>query len=809
MNRYICIHGHFYQPPRENPWLNEVELQESAHPFHDWNERITDECYARNARSRILGPDGSIVDIINNYAFMSFNFGPTLLEWMEKKAPDTYAAILEADRESQRHFSGHGSAIAQAYNHMILPLANERDKETQVIWGIHDFQKRFGRLPEGMWLGETAANTETLEVMARHGIKFTILSPYQAKRVRRIGDHHWHDATNARVDPRKPYVCKLPSGSQIVLFFYDGPVSQGVAFERLLTSGEKFAGRLTSTFDPNDREPQIMHIATDGETYGHHHRYGEMALSYALHHMTKEKMAKLTIYGEFLEKHPPAHEAEIIEDTSWSCYHGVERWRSNCGCNTGGNNWHQEWRGPLRYAFDRVRDAVAPMYEEEMRKLGADPWAVRNAYIEVIMDRSEKNVRRFMKQHCDRELDRQQQINFLRLLEMQYHCMLMYTSCGWFFDEVTGIESVQDIFYAARAIQLARSINGIDLEPEFISLLEKAPSNIKDFGNAANAYRSFVKPSILDLIRVGAHYAVSSLFADDPEDLELYSYKATSEDYELFEAGHQKLAIGKVNIRSKITWSEQRITFAVLHMGDHQLYAGVREFISDEAFHAMRSDVSAAFVKGNVSRVLMNLDKHFDEDSSYSFWHLFKDDQRKILTSVLEPTIRNIEDRLEREFDSHYPLITAMTDINVMLPAALQVTIEHIINAKLEHQFKAARPKPRTIKNLLDEAKRLNVQLRKEDLEYEAAQQVTRLLIDLENDPHDPNKIVRPLKFLRVLQESPLQPDYWQAQNIAFKLKNTIYKDHMKEGGDPDWQRRLGKLYSRLKIRENGVMQPA
>lgn len=809
MNRYICIHGHFYQPPRENPWLNEVELQESAHPFHDWNERITDECYARNARSRILGPDDSIVDIINNYAFMSFNFGPTLLEWMEKKAPDTYAAILEADRESQRHFSGHGSAIAQAYNHMILPLANERDKETQVIWGIHDFAKRFGRLPEGMWLGETAANTETLEVMARHGIKFTILSPYQAKRVRRIGDHHWHDATNARVDPRKPYVCKLPSGSQIVLFFYDGPVSQGVAFERLLTSGEKFAGRLTSTFDPNDREPQIMHIATDGETYGHHHRYGEMALSYALHHMTKEKMAKLTIYGEFLEKHPPAHEAEIIEDTSWSCYHGVERWRSNCGCNTGGNNWHQEWRGPLRYAFDRVRDAVAPMYEEEMRRLGADPWAVRNAYIEVIMDRSEKNVRRFMKQHCDRELDRQQQINFLRLLEMQYHCMLMYTSCGWFFDEVTGIESVQDIFYAARAIQLARSINGIDLEPEFISLLEKAPSNIKEFGNAANAYRSFVKPSILDLIRVGAHYAVSSLFADDPEDLELYSYKATSEDYELFEAGHQKLAIGKVNIRSKITWSEQRITFAVLHMGDHQLYAGVREFISDEAFHAMRSDVSAAFVKGNVSRVLMNLDKHFDEDSSYSFWHLFKDDQRKILTSVLEPTIRNIEDRLEREFDSHYPLITAMTDINVMLPAALQVTIEHIINAKLEHQFKAARPKPRTIKNLLDEAKRLNVQLRKEDLEYEAAQQVTRLLIDLENDPHDPNKIVRPLKFLRVLQESPLQPDYWQAQNIAFKLKNTIYKDHMKEGGDPDWQRRLGKLYSRLKIRESGVMQPA
>jgi alpha-amylase/alpha-mannosidase (GH57 family) len=806
MNRYICIHGHFYQPPRENPWLNEVELQESAHPFHDWNERITDECYARNARSRILDPDGSIVDIMNNYAYMSFNFGPTLLEWMEKKAPETYAAILEADKESMKRFSGHGSALAQSYNHMILPLANTRDKHTQVIWGIEDFRKRFGRDPEGMWLGETAINTDSLEVMAEHGIKFTILSPYQAKRVRRIGDQQWHEASNARVDPRKPYLCNLPSGRQIVLFFYDGPVSQGVAFEKLLTSGEKFAGRLTSTFDPNDREPQLMHIATDGETYGHHHRYGEMALSYALHHMQKEQMAKLTIYGEFLEKHPPIHEAEIIENTSWSCYHGVERWKSNCGCNTGGNNWHQEWRGPLRIAFDRVRDAITPLYEQEMAKLGADPWRVRNAYIQVIMDRSEKHVKRFMKEHCGRELDRHEQVMFLRLLEMQYHAMLMYTSCGWFFDEVTGIETVQDIFYAARAIQLAKSINGLDLEPQFVELLEKAPSNIKEFGNAANAYRAFVRPGILDLIRVGAHYAVSSLFAEDPENLELYSYKATSEEYDLQEAGHQKLAVGKVIIRSKITWSEQRITFAVLHMGDHQLYAGVREFISDEAFETMRHDLSSAFIKGNVSRVLMNLEKHFGEDSSYSFWHLFKDDQRKILTSVLEPTIHNIENRLEREFDSHYPLITAMNELNVSLPTALQMTIEHILNTKLEHQFKASRPRPRTIKNLLDEAKRLNVQLRKEDLEYEAAQQVTKLLQDLENDPDDPNKIVRPLKFLRVLQGSQLQPDYWQAQNIAFRLM-PLYQEHLQEGGDPDWQRRIGKLYARLNIKQRTVRE--
>jgi alpha-amylase/alpha-mannosidase (GH57 family) len=805
MNRYICIHGHFYQPPRENPWLNEVELQESAHPFHDWNERITEECYARNSASRILDGEGRIVDIMNNYAFMSFNFGPTLLEWMEKKAPDTYKAILDADKESMKRFSGHGSALAQSYNHMILPLAGTRDKHTQVCWGIYDFKKRFGRDPEGMWLGETAVNTETLEVMAEHGIKFTILSPYQAKRTRRIGEKDWRDATNARVDPRKAYVCNLPSGRSIILFFYDGPVSQGVAFEKLLTSGEKFAGRLTSTFDPNDREPQLMHIATDGETYGHHHRYGEMALSYALHHMKKEQMAKLTIYGEFLEKYPPVHEAEIIEDTSWSCYHGVERWRSNCGCNTGGNSWHQEWRGPLRNAFDWLRDTLAPMFEREMEKLGADPWKTRDAYVELVMDRSEGTVKRFIKEHTGRDLSRTEQSQFLRLLEMQYHCMLMYTSCGWFFDEVTGIETVQDIFYAARAIQLAHNVDGQDYETRFVELLEKAPSNVKEHGNAANTYRKFIKPAILDLIRVGAHYAVSSLFADDPENLELYSYQATSEHYDLQEAGHQKLAIGKVRIRSKITWSEQSITFAVLHMGDHQLYAGVREFISEDRFKSMRQELSESFSKGNISRVLMHIDRHFGTDS-YSFWHLFKDDQRRILNSVLEDTVENIENRLEREFDSHYALINAVNDLGLGLPVALQMTIEHIINTKLQNQFQASRPKTRTIKNLLDEAKRLNVQLRNEELEYDASLQITRLMHELEKEPLEPMRIVRVLKLLNVLNESNLEVDYWQAQNIAFRLK-PIYADHLQETGDPDWQRRIGKLYARLNIREAGVLE--
>src|SRR5512147_3234266 len=330
MDRYICIHAHFYQPPRENPWLEAVEMQDSAYPYHDWNERITAECYAPNAASRILDHEGRIVKITNNYARISFNFGPTLLSWMEQNAHRTYEAILDADAISRETFSGHGSAIAQAYNHMILPLATRRDKHTQVLWGIRDFQHRFQRDPEGMWLPETAVDIETLEVLADLGIKFTILAPHQAKQMRKLRASHgpqaqpdgqgkssaagsaeaksgtdggrasqWHVVEGAKIDPTRAYVCPLPSGRSINLFFYDGPISRAVAFERLLANGEGFAARLLNGFYENRKWPQLMHIATDGETYGHHHAHGDMALSYALEHIESTKLAKITNYGEY------------------------------------------------------------------------------------------------------------------------------------------------------------------------------------------------------------------------------------------------------------------------------------------------------------------------------------------------------------------------------------------------------------------------------------------------------------------------------------------------------------------------------
>ena len=293
MNKQICIHGHFYQPPRENPWLDEVELQDSAYPYHDWNERITAECYAPNTASRVRDNEGRIKNIVNNYSSISFNFGPTLLSWMKKHKPDVYDSIINADIESRKRFSGHGCAIAQVYNHIIMPLANLRDKRTQIIWGIKDFQFHYKRFPEGMWLAETAVDLESLDIMAELGIKFTILAPHQAHKVKAIDSDEWLDVSGQKIDHKTPYILKLPSNRTITIFFYDGPVSSDISFQDTLENGENFANRLLNSFSDSDQD-QILTIATDGETYGHHHKYGEMALTHCINHIKSNKLAKIT-----------------------------------------------------------------------------------------------------------------------------------------------------------------------------------------------------------------------------------------------------------------------------------------------------------------------------------------------------------------------------------------------------------------------------------------------------------------------------------------------------------------------------------
>jgi len=777
MERYVCIHGHFYQPPRENPWLEAIELQDPAYPYHNWNERITAECYAPNAKSRVLDEGGRIFQMINNYAKISFNFGPTLLAWLEGKCPDVYQAILEADRESQETFSGHGSALAQAYNHMILPLASHRDKYTQILWGIRDFEHRFGRSPEGMWLPETAVDLETLDILAEQGIRFTILAPHQAHRVRRIGDKRWGELSGREIDPTMAYTLRLPSGRSIVLFFYDGPISRAVAFEGLLKSGESFVQRLMGGFSEKRTWPQMVHIATDGETYGHHYRFADMALAYALHTIESKNLARLTNYGEYLEKYPPTHEVEIFENTSWSCAHGVERWRDDCGCTTGGNpGWHQAWRAPLREALDWLRDALAPAYEEKARQLLEDPWDVRNEYIRVILDRSPENTEGFLNQHASRALNDDEKITVLKLLELQRHAMLMYTSCGWFFAELSGIETVQVIQYAGRAVQLAQEVFEEDLENRLLEHMELAESNIPEHGNGSRIYEKFVKPAMVDLVSVGAHYAMSSLFEEYGQRASIYCYTVDQDDYHSSEAGRARFVVGRATVVSEITREGARLCFGVLHLGDHNLNCGVRKYLSEDAYREMVEEVMEAFDRVDFAVSLRMLDKHFGP-STYSLRFLFRDEQRKILDIILESTLVDVEAIYRQLYETNVPLMRFLKDSGVPPPKALYAAAEVVLNADLRRAFENEEFSPEHIDSLLDESRSEGISLDEDTLEYAMRGSLERMAERFIASPTELELLEKLHEGVGTLPSLPFQVNLVRVQNMCYDLLETVYPE--------------------------------
>ncbi len=684
MNRYVCIHGHFYQPPRENPWLEYVELQDSAYPYHDWNERITAECYAPNGRSRILNHEGKIAELVNNYSWMSFNVGPTLLTWLAEQAPAVYQTILEGEQESRQRFSGHGSAMAQAYNHMILPLANPRDIMTQIVWGIEDFKHRFKRDPEGMWLPETAVDTRSLEALAKRGIRFTILAPNQARRVRPLRGRIWTDVSGSRIDPTMPYVVRLPSGARITAFIYDGPISRALAFEGLLDSGESFADRLTGAFRDDRTHPQIVNIATDGETYGHHRRHAEMALSYATRKLAGDDAVRMTNYGEYLAAHPPTFELEFFENSSWSCVHGVERWRSDCGCNSGMNpSWRQEWRAPLRAALDYVRDQLSIVFEQEGRELFRNPWKARDSYIDVILDRSPENRARFLAAQGFRKPSPDREIRAFQLLEMQRHALLMYTSCGWFFDELSGIETVQIIAYAARALQLAAQITGRSLEEEFLNRLELAKSNLAEHTDGRAIYLKWIKPAMVDLGKVAAHYAVSSLFEPYVDSTRVYSHQVVREDYAVHAEGRTKLGLGRIQVRSEITQENATFSYGVLHLGGHNVSGGVRPYQGSQAYENMKAEMIELFQREDVPDLIRAVDRQFGDDT-YSLRFLFRDEQHKIVRILLESALEEASGLYRSFYREYGPLARFLTEIGAPVPHRFSVAIDFALHQDLQ-----------------------------------------------------------------------------------------------------------------------------
>lgn len=798
MNKFICLHGHFYQPPRENPWLESVEVQDSAAPWHDWNERITVECYAPNAAARILNGDDQIEKILSNYSRISFNFGPTLLAWLKDKMPDTHDAIVAADRLSREHYSGHGSALAQVYNHMIMPLANAADKATQVIWGVRDFEFRFGRKPEGMWLAETAADTATLETLAEHGIQFTILSPYQARTMRRFGEPEWQDVNGGRIDPTRPYRIHLPSGRNISVFFYDGPVSQAVAFEKLLTSGERLAGRLLDAFSDERDWEQLVHIATDGESYGHHHRHGEMALAYALEHIERQELAKLTTYGEFLESHPPEHEAQIHEPSSWSCPHGVGRWKENCGCNSGGHgDWNQEWRAPLREALDWLRDEMKPLFEQKAREFLRDPWKARDDYISVILDRSPDVRSAFFGRHALRELSDAEKITVLQLMELQRHAMLMYTSCGWFFDELSGIETVQVIQYAARVIQLAGHLFERDFEPAFLDLLEKAKSNIPEHGDGRAIYHKFVKPAMIDWERAVAHYAISSIFQEYGRRTRVFSFTFEDERRDVFNSGKTRLTIGRTRIVSEITQETGLMTYAILYMGEHNLIGGVRAFQGDEAYEQMFSEIKAGFDTADFPQIIRHIDRHFG-GSSYSLRSLFKDEQRRILGEILASAREDLETRFRLITERYAPLMKFLQAAGAPLPPGMQVAWDLTLRSGIRRQFEDGRTDIELLRHLISEAQPLGTRVLNDEISYAVKRRMEELIRDLAEAPENLSRMRELEQIAELVIPLPLGLNLAKVQNTYWEMRSRLLPQLRDRAGSDEQARTQLAEFRRL-----------
>ena len=773
--KYLTIHGHFYQPPRENPWLEAIELQDSALPFHDWNERINKECYNPNSVSKIVDSRNRILDIVNNYEHISFNFGPTLLSWMEQFAPLTYERIIKADIESIAEHDGHGNAMAQVYNHIIMPLANENDKITQVKWGIKDFEYRFGRKPEGMWLAETAVDDDTLRVLEENGIKFTVLSPYQALKIRKEGDKEWTDVSWGNIDPARSYryYIKSAPGKFIDLFFYDGAISRSVAFDELLKDGNKFAKRLRDGVSDCRDYPQLIHIATDGESYGHHTKFGDMALAYVLQIKAKEEGFTITNYGEYLENCRSDYEVDIKQASSWSCFHGVGRWKEDCGCSTGGHpGWNQKWRKPLRDALDYLRDELAKLFETEGPKyFSKNCWDVRNNYIDVILDRSSLSVNKFHKENFLPDLSDEDKVKAMELLEIQRQAQLMYTSCGWFFSEISGIETVQIMKYAARAMQLAAVFTKKDFETRFTEILSEAKSNITEYGTGRDIFNNFVKPSIVTTKQVASLWAISSLYQDFEDEEDVYCYSITRNDYQKVQKGNSNFVVGNIEIRSRITLQKSNLMFALMQYSGGDFHCAIKEYSDDMEYNKMKNDLIKTFMLNPLTEIIRALDENFGKDY-FTLKDIFIEERRKILQRLLKDKMEKFAQIYQDMYDEGKGSIYHMQTLGLAIPDEFKIAAEYALSRKFNELIADSNGfvEPAVLQQAMDinfEAKSMGIKLDKQPsnniFSKKIRQNINRLAYSFEIQQAD---VV--LELFEYIEKLELEVDISEAQNIFF-----------------------------------------
>jgi len=728
---FVAIHGHFYQPPRENPWLEAIEREESAQPFHDWNERIAFECYRPNAYARIVDGQGKILDIFNNYSFLSFNFGPTLLSWIERERPFIYQKILEADRESLRRL-GHGNAIAQVYDHMIMPLANERDQETEVRWGIADFERHFHRKPEAMWLPETAVNTPTLKALIKYGMRYLILSPFQALRVRSFGSKRWTDVSQGKIDTTRPYRCflgdrsgKKMSDQYIDILFYDGVISKEIAFGELLKDGDRFCQQLARAYQPSKKRPQLIHVSTDGETYGHHKKFGEMALAYALSKGLSGQGFDVLNYGAFLRRFPPVYEVEIDEGpkgegSAWSCSHGVGRWKEDCGCSTGGKpGWNQRWRKPLREALNLLRDELGVLFEKEGEKIFHDPWEARKGYIDVITDRSSESVGKFFEQYGRQGLDEKGRIKGIKLLEMERHALRMFTSCGWFFADLAGLETILILEHAARAVRFAEEFSDQEIEKRFLQALSPGQSNRPEMGDGLQIYQRFVKPKQVALEQVVNHYAISSLFDGGAKERRIFSFRVETIDRERIERDDRLLVLGKVKVASDVIPESKGFLFGLISSKGDFFQNWVLEDRGTLDFNTLRQRGMDAFEQGKeeLKETLTSLLGH----QIFTIRDILKEEREEIFRKVIQKEIGEPFRSYAEIFDRTRPAIEILAGEGMEIPyeirAAAEITLSHRLLQEvkeLRRDFRSAVAKG-VIDRIVEESKRYGCRLRKEE----------------------------------------------------------------------------------------------
>jgi hypothetical protein len=669
VRRCACVHGHFYQPPRENPWTGRVERQPSAGPDHDWNARVARECYVPNGAARVVDGSGRITDLVDNYEWISFDFGPTLLAWLEAAHPHAYRRLLDSDRRSAARLEGHGNAIAQSFHHSILPLAHPRDRVTEIRWGLADFEKRFGRKSEGLWLPECAVDDDTLAAAAAEGVKFVILEPHQAEAVLTPAGGAWKPAAEALV-PGVPYRWRGPEGAELALFFYDGELSRAIAFEHAMRDSRGLARRISGRMLPS-AEDALSLVATDGESYGHHDPFAEMGLAHLLRYALPEAGLEPVNLAFYLARNPPRREVRIkAGGTSWSCAHGVERWRSDCGCGAVEGR-QQRWRAPLRAALEGLRGKLAELYEEQARGLLPDPWAARDAYVAVVLDRSDASVDGFLAAHAPGARGAEERARALRLLEMQRYALMMFTSCGWFFDELSRLEPVQILQYAARALELARGF-GADWEPELVAALARAPSNEPALRDGAGVWEKMVKPHAVPRDLVAAHYAVLGLFGGEPSS-EILGRSARAVRFERRERDGAAVAVGRAEFfepATRETWS--RSFFAALLPSQRVRVYVCGDDLGDGSLELLLADAA----QGTQSCPL-------PPGHHFHLRDLRPDEREKVLRLALGRVLGREESQSRRSLEESLPIVEQFRGLGLPLPPGLGEETRVVLSREL------------------------------------------------------------------------------------------------------------------------------